>query len=81
MDATRSSAAESAATARERACASSNVNRAGFEIVYVPELSGWQVRSGDSAMSDESYRSIFLARKAADDLAAAASAKELSRAD
>ena len=55
--------------------------RAGFEIVYVPELSGWQVRSGDSATSDESYRSIFLARKAADDLAAAASAKELSRAE
>jgi hypothetical protein len=49
--------------------------------VYVPELSGWQVRSDDSAISDESYRSIFLARKAADDLAAAASAKESSRGD
>jgi hypothetical protein len=54
--------------------------RAGFEIVYVPELSGWQVLSDDAPISDESYRSIFLARKAADDLAAAASAKE-SRAD
>jgi hypothetical protein len=53
--------------------------RAGFEIVYVPELSGWQVRSEDSAASEESYRSIFLARKAADDLASAASAKESKR--
>jgi hypothetical protein len=55
--------------------------RAGFEIVYVPELSGWQVRADDGAISDESYRSIFLARKAADDLAAAASAKESSKHD
>ena len=44
--------------------------RAGFEIVYVPELSGWQVRSNGSGPSEESYRSIFLARKAADELAA-----------
>jgi len=50
--------------------------RAGFEIVYVPALSGWQVRADDGAISEESYRSIFLARKAADDLAQAASAKE-----
>jgi hypothetical protein len=50
--------------------------RAGFEIVYVPELSGWQVRSDDSPPSDESYRSIFLARKAVDDMTGAASAKE-----
>ena len=47
--------------------------RHGFEIVYVPELSGWQVRSEDGAASEESYRSIFLARKAADDMASAAS--------
>jgi hypothetical protein len=53
--------------------------RAGFEIVYVPELSGWQVRSNGSPPSEESYRSIFLARKAADDMAAAASAKESKR--
>lgn len=53
--------------------------RAGFEIVYVPALSGWQVRGDDGATSDESYRSIFLARKAADDLAAAATAKESKR--
>ena len=31
------------------------------------------------SISDESYRSIFLARKAADDLASAASAKESKR--
>ncbi len=55
--------------------------RAGFEIVYVPELSGWQVRSDDSAVPDESYRSIFLARKAADDLASAAAAKASKRDD
>jgi hypothetical protein len=55
--------------------------RAGFEIVYVPELSGWQVRADDAAISDESYRSIFLARKAADDLAAASAAKESSKRD
>jgi hypothetical protein len=53
--------------------------RAGFEIVYVPELSGWQVRSNGSPPSDESYRSIFLARKAADDMAAAASSRESKR--
>ena len=55
--------------------------RSGFEIVYVPELSGWQVRSDDVATSEESYRSIFLARKAADDLAAATAAKESSQHD
>jgi hypothetical protein len=54
--------------------------RSGFEIVYVPELSGWQVRSDDIATSEESYRSIFLARKAADDLASAASARESKQA-
>ena len=49
--------------------------------MYVPELSGWQVRADDAAISDESYRSIFLARKAADDLAAASAAKESSKRD
>ena len=45
--------------------------RAGFEIFYVPELNGWQVRGDGAIPSSESYRSIFLARKAVDDLAAA----------
>ena len=44
-----------------------------------PALSGWQVRSADAPISDESYRSIFLARKAADDLAAATNGKESKR--
>jgi hypothetical protein len=50
--------------------------RAGFEIIYVPEVSGWQLRSGDAAASDESYRSLFLARRAADELKAQAHAKD-----
>jgi hypothetical protein len=50
--------------------------RAGYEIFYVPALNGWQVRSDDEALSTESYRSIFLARKAVDDLAGAATTKE-----
>jgi hypothetical protein len=53
--------------------------RAGYEIFYVPALSGWQVRNGDAIASDESYRSIFLARKAVDDLAAAAELKAAKR--
>jgi hypothetical protein len=42
----------------------------GFEIYYVPELSGWQFRSPDSNPSSLSYRSTFLARKAIDQIAA-----------
>lgn len=42
----------------------------GFEIYYVPELSGWQFRSPDSNASPLSYRSTFLARKAIDQIAA-----------
>jgi len=53
--------------------------RAGFEILYVPALSGWQIRSEEGVPSSESYRSIFLARRAADDLAAAAAQKEAKR--
>ena len=45
--------------------------RAGFEIFYVPAVHGWQVRGEDAAMSQESYRSIFLARKAVDQMASA----------
>lgn len=44
--------------------------RAGFEIAYVPALNGWQILSDGAPTSSESYRSIFLARKAADELAA-----------
>lgn len=42
----------------------------GYEIFYVPEVSGWHFRGPDSAASLESYRSVFLARKAIDNLPA-----------
>lgn len=41
----------------------------GFEILYVPEVSGWQFRSPDETLSPDSYRSAFLARKAIDAIA------------
>ena len=44
--------------------------RSGFEIVYVPNLNGWQIRSEGEPLSAESYRSAFLARKAVDEAAA-----------
>jgi hypothetical protein len=46
--------------------------RAGFEIFYEPALNGWRYRADESAPSVESYRSVFLARKAVDQLATAA---------
>jgi len=48
---------------------------AGFEIFYVPALSGWQYRAPDSAPSPLSYRSAFLTRKAVDQVRAAADPK------
>ena len=53
--------------------------RAGFEIFYVPALNGWQIRAADEATSAESYRSIFLARKAVDHLAAVSPARAAKR--
>jgi hypothetical protein len=44
---------------------------AGFEIFYVPAVSGWHYRGADEAPSPLSYRSPFLARKAVDKLATA----------
>jgi hypothetical protein len=41
----------------------------GFEIFWVPDVDGWQFRAKDAAPSAESYRSVFLARKAIDRLA------------
>jgi hypothetical protein len=41
----------------------------GFEILYVPEVSGWQFRGPDDSLSPVSYRSVFLARKAIDAIA------------
>ena len=44
----------------------------GFEIFYVPEVNGWHFRGPDAPISAESYRSVFLARKAIDKLPARA---------
>jgi hypothetical protein len=67
-------AATSITTARLRAAALASTfpseQHAGFEIYWVPAVSGWQFRSPDSAPSPVSYRSAFLARKAVDGLAA-----------
>jgi hypothetical protein len=42
----------------------------GWEIFYVPALSGWQVRSPEAEQPADSYRSVFLARKAIERLIA-----------
>ena len=44
--------------------------REGWEIYFVPELSGWQIRLPDTNAMPESYRSLFLARKAVDEMIA-----------
>jgi hypothetical protein len=41
----------------------------GFEIYYVPEVSGWHYRDAEARASELSYRSAFLARKAVDEIA------------
>jgi hypothetical protein len=46
----------------------------GFEIFYAPAVNGWLYRAPDSTASAESYRSVFLARKAIDSLSAAGTA-------
>ena len=43
---------------------------AGFELVYAPTLTGWQILTNGEPTSAASYRSVFLARKAAEDLVA-----------
>jgi hypothetical protein len=67
--------AAAAATPRKVAAASAAnapgpEERGGFQIFYVPELSGWQYRDPDDRTSPVSYRSLFLARKAVDEVAA-----------
>jgi hypothetical protein len=52
---------------------------AGFEIFYVPAVSGWQYRAPDSAPSRLSYRSAFLARKAVDELRATPAVKRSAK--
>jgi hypothetical protein len=63
--------AESTAIARRKPVSAQaqpqpDEEREGWEIFYVPALSGWQVRAPEAAVMDGSYRSLFLARKAVD---------------
>ena len=44
--------------------------REGWAIYFVPELSGWQIRQPDAGAMPDSYRSLFLARKAVDEMIA-----------
>lgn len=71
----RCRAAETSAARRLAILTSGNqppsVKHQGFEIFWVPALDGWQYRAPDSAASAESYRSVFLARKAIDRLGSA----------
>ena len=65
--------------ARRGAAAAASDNPAeehlGYEIYYVPAVSGWQYRGPDASPSALSYRSAFLARKAVDVDAARSTAK------
>lgn len=65
--------AATAAASRRRIVAgpvegTASFDHEGFEIFYVPEVNGWQFRGPDAPASSESYRSVFLARKAIDRL-------------
>ena len=40
----------------------------GLEIYFVPEVNGWQFRDAENRPSALSYRSVFLAKKAIDQL-------------
>lgn len=68
--------AESATTSRAAAATDGSPpepeDRHGWEIFYEPEVSGWRVRAPAAAVLPDSYRSLFLARKAVDHLAATA---------
>jgi hypothetical protein len=39
----------------------------GWQILYVPAVSGWQVQPPEADVMEGSYRSAFLARKAVDE--------------
>lgn len=68
------SAAASSRPPRTRAETFPSQEYAGYEIFYVPAVSGWHFRAHDSISSPLSYRSVFLARKAIDNLATASEA-------
>ena len=64
--------AENTAAARRRLVATphpelTSEEHNGWEILYVPALSGWQVRPPEADVMEGSYRSAFLARKAVDE--------------
>jgi len=64
-------AARTTASARRKAAPAAgqqtpDEEREGWEIFYVPALTGWQVRAPQSSVMEGSYRSLFLARKAVD---------------
>jgi hypothetical protein len=67
---------QAASTARSRTARSTDASspepeaRNGWEIFYAPEVSGWRVRAPEEAALPDSYRSLFLARKAVDHMAA-----------
>jgi hypothetical protein len=45
----------------------------GFEIYFEPAVNGWRVRApDDGSATDQSYRSVFLARKAIDGMGSTA---------
>jgi hypothetical protein len=63
---------ESTAAARRRAAAAAppahpSEEHQGWEIFYVPAVSGWQVRQPEAEVLEGSFRSAFLARKAVDE--------------
>jgi hypothetical protein len=53
--------------------------RNGWEIFYAPEVTGWRVRAPEAAVLPDSYRSLFLARKAVDELVANPAARPAKR--
>lgn len=71
--ASRCGQCSAASSARSRAAADDpSVEpeaRNGWEIFYAPEVSGWRVRAPEAAALPDSYRSLFLARKAVDQMA------------
>lgn len=64
-------ARRTAASARRDATnAPDSEEHEGWEIFYVPEVSGWQLRAPEETVLPDSYRSLFLARKAVEQMIA-----------
>lgn len=75
LTSTRTAAGRAAAAT---AAAPHSEEHRGYEIFYVPDVSGWQYRDPDANSSALSYRSAFLARKAVDEAATRTSANASS---